>query len=80
MSRRPRAAGKDGNKSVAERRDTAFHRHMAREWRAYKRGSLHSGTRRTGPVVRQYAQFVAVGLTTARARKLRGAPPAPKGS
>jgi hypothetical protein len=65
---------------MAERRNTAFHRHMAREYRAYQRGRLHSGTRRTGPVVRQYDQYVAIGLSSARAKDLRGAPPAPKGS
>jgi len=60
------------------RRRGRFHAHMRREWRRYQQGRLHSGTRRTGPVVRAYDQYLAVALSSARAKGLRGAPPAPR--
>lgn len=60
------------------RRRGEFHAHMRREWRRYQGGRLHSGARK-GPVVRAYDQYVAIALSSARAKQLRGAPPAPKG-
>jgi hypothetical protein len=60
------------------RRRGAFHAHMRREWQRFQRGTLHSGAR-TGPIVRTVSQYQAVALTSARAKHLRGAPPAPKG-
>jgi hypothetical protein len=59
-------------------RPSAFHRHMRSRMRSFTKGTMHSGKKRTGPVVHQYKQAVAIGLSEARAKHLRGAPPAPK--
>jgi hypothetical protein len=51
---------------------------MRSRMRSFTKGTMHSGKKRTGPVVHQYKQAVAIGLSEARAKHLRGAPPAPK--
>lgn len=60
-------------------RRSAFHQHMRREWQRFQRGTLRSGHARKGPVVRDRAQFVAIALSAARAKGLRGAPRRPRG-
>jgi Family of unknown function (DUF6496) len=60
------------------RRTSAFHRHMRSRMRSFTKGKMHSTKARTGPVVRSTAQAVAIALSEARAKHLRGAPPAPK--
>jgi Family of unknown function (DUF6496) len=56
---------------------SAYRRHMSASMRRYYAGRMHSGARR-GPIVHQHDQAVAISLTEARAKHLRGAPPAPK--
>lgn len=59
-------------------RPSAFHRHMRSRLRAFAKGTMHSGTKRTGPIVHQFRQAVAIALSEARAKHLRGAPKAPR--
>lgn len=62
-----------------DRASKTFRKHMEKRMRTFKKGQMHSHKRRTGPVVRKRSQAIAIALSEARKKGLKGAPQMVKG-
>jgi hypothetical protein len=56
----------------------AMTKHMSSRMKSFSKGTMHSTKTRTGPVVKSRKQAVAIALSEARAKGLKGAGRAPK--
>lgn len=61
------------------RLSSAFKKHMESRMGSFKRGTMHSRVKHTGPVVEKESQAQAIALSEAREKGLKGAPPAKRG-
>jgi len=60
-------------------RKAGLTKHMSSRMKSFAKGKMHSGTKR-GPVVKSQKQAVAIALSEARAKGLKGAPRAKRKS